>query len=59
MLVTCRPLKSPFMLTEFLALKVENTQKKVIITSRVCGRGNVFIVSVFRVCLSVQAMTFE
>ena len=31
-----------------------------IIPSRVCGRGNVFVVSVcMSVCVSVQAVTFE
>ena len=39
-----------------------NTRKKQelqkVITSRVCGRGNVFVVSVC-VCVSVRSITFE
>ena len=45
---------------QFLAIKVAVV--RLVITSRVCGRGNVFVMSVCLcvcVCLSVRAITFE
>ena len=45
-------------------MKFQSTSHTVVFTSRACGRGNVFVVSVclcvcVSVCLSVRAITFE